>query len=327
MSDLAKRLESLQGDIVTVVRQYVEKATSDTKGRVDAMEKIVADLPALLKAEKGERGDKGQDGKDGASVSVDDVRPLVLETVEAAVKALPPPADPIKGDKGDDGKDADPAVVRGMVADEVKQAVAALPVPKDGKDCDMVAVQIIVEAAVKAAFASLPKIEDGEDGRDGRDALEVEILSVIHPTKQYPRGTWARHAGGLVRAFRDTDPVGEKGLQETGWDVMVNGLAGFEVDPTTDDRTLRLNTVMTDGTKALAEVHLSTPHDEGVYEPGRTYAKNDGVSKNGCWWIAQTETTDQPGTSKAWRLAVKCGRDGKDLRAEGPTTREPVRMR
>jgi hypothetical protein len=46
----------------------------------------------------------------------------------------------------------------------------------------------------------------------------------------------------------------------------------------------------------------------GAYEPG------NAVSKGGSLWIAQRQTTDAPGASDAWRLAVKRGRDGRDAK-------------
>lgn len=55
--------------------------------------------------------------------------------------------------------------------------------------------------------------------------------------------------------------------------------------------------------------------DRGVYRGGENYRKGDLVTFGGSGWIAQEETSDKPELSKAWRLAVKRGRDGKDARA------------
>lgn len=51
--------------------------------------------------------------------------------------------------------------------------------------------------------------------------------------------------------------------------------------------------------------------DRGVWRAGN-YSKGDSVSFRGSLFIAQEDTSDEPETSKAWRLAVKRGRDGKD---------------
>jgi collagen type III alpha len=51
--------------------------------------------------------------------------------------------------------------------------------------------------------------------------------------------------------------------------------------------------------------------DRGVWREGG-FKKGDGVSFGGSFFIAQEDTADKPETSKAWRLAVKRGRDGRD---------------
>jgi hypothetical protein len=52
--------------------------------------------------------------------------------------------------------------------------------------------------------------------------------------------------------------------------------------------------------------------DRGVYKSESAYAKGDGVSFGGSFFIAQRDTSERPETSDAWRLAVKRGRDGRD---------------
>lgn len=59
-------------------------------------------------------------------------------------------------------------------------------------------------------------------------------------------------------------------------------------------------------------VKLATVLDRGVFTAGKAYEKGDAVTYNGSIWIAQKETGEQPGTSKAWRLSVKQGRDGRN---------------
>jgi hypothetical protein len=54
--------------------------------------------------------------------------------------------------------------------------------------------------------------------------------------------------------------------------------------------------------------------DCGVYREGGEYHVGDGVTDQGSYWIALGMTRDRPGTSGGWRLAVKKGRDGKDVR-------------
>lgn len=53
------------------------------------------------------------------------------------------------------------------------------------------------------------------------------------------------------------------------------------------------------------------PLDRGQHRSGAEYIRGDAVTHGGSLWIAQKATSDKPSTSDAWRLAVKCGRDGK----------------
>lgn len=55
--------------------------------------------------------------------------------------------------------------------------------------------------------------------------------------------------------------------------------------------------------------------DRGVYSVGKAYEQGDGVTWGGSYYIAQKATTAKPGEaspeSRAWRLTVKRGGDGK----------------
>ncbi len=57
---------------------------------------------------------------------------------------------------------------------------------------------------------------------------------------------------------------------------------------------------------------LPIPLDRGQFKAGTDYVRGDATTYGGSLWIAQKSTVDKPGTSDAWRLAVKCGRDGKN---------------
>lgn len=56
---------------------------------------------------------------------------------------------------------------------------------------------------------------------------------------------------------------------------------------------------------------LPIPLDRGQYKTGDDYVHGDATTYGGSLWIAQKATADKPGTPAEWRLAVKCGRDGK----------------
>jgi hypothetical protein len=54
----------------------------------------------------------------------------------------------------------------------------------------------------------------------------------------------------------------------------------------------------------------------GVFQDGETYHAGDGVTDHGSIWVANETTRARPQStgSKAWTLAVKRGRDGKDAK-------------
>jgi hypothetical protein len=56
-----------------------------------------------------------------------------------------------------------------------------------------------------------------------------------------------------------------------------------------------------------------------VWKADVTYRADDAVTWDGCMWVARAASTNaRPGRSECWRLAVKKGRDGKDLRNDHP---------
>lgn len=76
-----------------------------------------------------------------------------------------------------------------------------------------------------------------------------------------------------------------------------------------DGRTLAFT--FSDGERTVArEITLPVVIDAGVYRTERSYAKGDGVTFGGSFWIAQQDAPGKPGEGEDWRLAVKKGRDG-----------------
>jgi len=54
---------------------------------------------------------------------------------------------------------------------------------------------------------------------------------------------------------------------------------------------------------------------KGLYEHGVEYRQHNSVTHAGSFWIARKDTMSMPGTDDSWVLAVRRGKDGKDLRA------------
>lgn len=178
----------------------------------------------------------------------------------------------------------------GRRLDELEQRVAAIPAGKDGargsdgpagrdgcpgKDADPVMVRQLVAEEVAKAVALIPKALDGRDGLPGL-------------------------------AGRDGAP-GSDG--KDGADGF--GLEDLDLALADDGRTLTLRFVRGD---VVRERQLVLPIvlDAGVYKAGRLYARGDGVTYGGSFWIAQQETDEKPGFGPGWRLSIKRGQDGKD---------------
>lgn len=254
-----------------------------------ALLKLITPLiPAPLKGERGEKGEQGREGlegkpgKDAPPPSEDELRALITPLIPAPVQGETGP----RGERGEKG--AAPS------ADELRALIVPLiPAPVCGE---------------KGADG-----KDGRDGEPGRDALALEILPEIDEARSYPRGTYAKHAGGLWRAFESTQRL-------RGWECLVEGIAQETEELADDGRTLVRRTVYSSGREFSREFRFSTVLDRGVYKAEHSYAPGDAVTWAGSIWIAQKLDSNgvsapsygKPGTAgSGWRLAVKAGRDAR----------------
>lgn len=168
-----------------------------------------------------------------------------------------------------------------------------------------------IDARLKAIEEKEPA--RGEDGRDGRDAFDLEILPEIDPTKSYTRGTYASHKNGLVRSYKTTEPLEDcVEIARAGWDVVVCGICEITTEISEDFRAVSIKTALTNGKTTEASFGIPAVIDRGVYNAEKDYSAGDGTTWGGSFWIAQTSTKSKPGEGSEWRLAVKRGRDGKD---------------
>lgn len=176
---------------------------------------------------------------------------------------------------------------------EVRAKIDALPEPVDySKDIED------LRQAVEAI--EIPEPIPGPAGKDGVGIAEV---------KQNDDGELI-----VKMTTGETFNVGKvRGADGLGFDDMAvehDGERGFAFVLTRGEREIR------------KEFSLPVVLDRGIWKEGRTYQPGDGVTMGGSYWIAQTETSARPETSKDWRLAVKRGRDGKDgtfkMAPEGP---------
>lgn len=134
------------------------------------------------------------------------------------------------------------------------------------------------------------KGEKGEPGRDGRDAADLALLR-----------------GFIVEQVAET-------IAETF------KTASF----TSSDGGRTLNAALGG---VQHEIKTGIPLDAGVWTE-RAYAAGDTVSHGGSMFIARIATSEKPGKSDDWRLAVKRGADGRDWRPEqDKRAAEPVRFK
>lgn len=243
-----------------------------------------------------------------------------LEAIAALVK-LPEVKD------GEPGKDADPVNLAALA--EAAAKLIILPEVKDGKDAaevDLAAVAALVEIpvpekvdveAIARAAAALIPVPEVKQPEDGRDAIDLEILPAIDESKQYPRGTYAAHNGGLWKSYERTHGM-------RGWECIVDGIASASV---TQDavREFSVTLVKSSGAEVVQKFAMPIQVYKGVYRDDEEYEANDTVTWGGSQWCStKTANAEKPGTGDGWILIVKAGRNGKDLR-ENASTFDPAK--
>jgi len=317
-------------DIEVVVKEVVAQIPVPKDGKDGKDAEPVSD--ELIRAEVAKAVAEIPKPKD---VAPEVVAEMIAAEVRKAVSELPKAND---GKDGLAGKDAEPVDVEKIVGD----VIAKMPVPKDGergppgesivglkgdpgREVPIEVVSALVAGEVAKAIGSIPKPEKARDGEDGRDALHIEVLPTIDTSKSVPRGTFASHNGGLWRAARNTDPGDD--LHLCGWQSLVEGFPEIEIDQGEDLRTFTLRAVSSSGRKIEKLFSLPVMIDRGVFKSEAAYVAGDVVSYGGSIWIAQHETKDTPGMSDGFRLAVKKGRDGKDVALLSPKTQQQVRLK
>jgi hypothetical protein len=347
-------------DVAAIIADVVKQIPIPQAGKdappVD-IAAIVAEVTAKIPAPK-----QGEPGKDG-DVDLGVLTDMVTASVRVAVDGLPPPKDG-ESIKGDPGKDADPVDVAAIVA-EVK---ASIPVPEAGKDADPEAVRIIVADEVAKSVAALPLAKQGEPGKNA-DPVDPSVIAamvaeLLPSMVEKARGMLSEQMQALIATIpkpKDGDPGKSFTIddlrpmfeaEQAKWaleferraaDVLQHAIDKMPV-PKDGRNALELedlNFSLGDDGRTLAvkfargelvkewQVTFAVPLDCGVYRPESHYAKGDGVTFGGSWWIAQKDAPQgKPDSGNGdWRLSVKKGRDGKDGGVLGPPMpREPVRV-
>jgi len=269
-----------------------------------------------LPGERGLQGEPGRDGVNGKDGAHGEQGPIGL-TGEKGEPGLngkdgAPGADGapgVQGEKGDSGADGAPGRDGEKGADGTQG-----PQGEPGPQGDKGDKGDPGEPGQKGMDGLVG--EPGRDGRDGkegipgRDAAQLEILPAIDVSRSYPRATYACWNGGLIRSVRTTEPVSDS-IEAAGWAVVIEGISEFDVEQVTE-RSFKIKVVMTGGRVMEKQVSMPVLLDKGVFKADESYAPGDVTTWDGSMWIAREATQDKPGTSDAWRLSVKRGRDGRD---------------
>jgi len=282
------------------IRRMIGDAIAALPKPCDGTSVTVTDVEPLIAAAVARAVGDLPPAKDGVSVTLDDVKPLIAAEAERVVAALPPVdvIPPVKAAVAAavaalpapvDGRSVTVADVEPIIAAAVASAVATLPTPAEGKSVTVADVEPIIASAVERAVAALPVAKDG-----------VGLA-----------GAMIDRTGGLVVMLSDGK------LCELGRVEGKNGEPGLGFDDMsieqTGERQATLKFVRGEQVKTF-DLTVPAVIDRGVFKEGQAYTLGDAVTFGGSLWIAQKDTGDKPdGPDTGWRLAVKKGRDGRDL--------------
>lgn len=248
---LGQVIARAKGEVETIKAQAdalmatAQARVAKAETRLQGLDRQIADRLSTLKD-----GAPGRDGQDGASVSLEDVRPVIDRAITEAVALIPAPAPGRDGQDGVDGKDGRSVTieeVEPLVGRAVADAVALIPVPENGKDG-----------------------LDGRDGQDGERGPEgppgkLPVARAWTDTVHY-EGDCCTFEGGLFQALRDTGRApphedwillaakGEQG--EAGRDAAEHDYRGT-YDP--EGTYQRLNVVALNGASFVARVDGAGP--------------------------------------------------------------------
>lgn len=288
----------------------LQKANVELRAALEEMAAKIFELEARepLRGEKGEAGLNGKDGADGVAGR---------DGIDGASGK-----DGADGANGKDGE-AGPIGPAGKDADFDRVVIKAAAIVAD--QINTATIEENLKTHIEQELAGWPKPQDGKDGLNGKDGADgkdgepgldgddgIDGVDAA-PGEPGPKGDTG-DPGIPGRDGRDgvPGPEGQKGIDGKNG---IDGKDGFSLtDLKAESDGERTVTLVFEDETLRKEIPITFPFvlDRGVYKAGETYAHGDGVTFGGSFFIAQTETKEQPEKSKDWRLAVKRGRDGKD---------------
>jgi hypothetical protein len=309
--------KAIEAEVLAVVQRELPSLV------LSHVAEAVLKLPAPRDGQNGATGAQGEPGIAGKDAPLPDLDSLA----QKAAALIPAPKD---GRDGADGKDAAAPDLEVLA----QKAAALIPTPKDGRDGkDAQPPDLDVLAQKAAALIAPPK--DGRDGKDAEapdlDAIAQKAASLLPVPKDGRDGVGVAGAllnkhGELVLTLsdgqlatlgvvvgKDGEPgrIGERGLD--GKDG-VDGFGFDDFDLVFDEhKGYALRFVK--GTQ-IKEFPVAIPFDAGKWEFGKLFPKGGGSTVKGSFFIAQEVTKTRPDdgspeSSRAWRMAVKGGKDGR----------------
>lgn len=153
---------------------------------------------------------------------------------------------------------------------------------------------------------------DGKDGAQGEKGLDADVEAITAAVvAKYTDRFAAKWAEFELAKERLVHELAEKAIAKMP--QAKDGIDGLGLDDARlDGRMLQL---MRDG-KVVKEFRLDFPVYKGVFGPSEQYEPDDMVTYGGNIWMAADvealKSGAEPGTSPAWKLVVKKGRDGRN---------------
>lgn len=210
-------LDDLVKDIASTVKESIsdaiKKVSDKYESRISSLEKALKELPA---PEKGEKGD---------SITIEDVRPLIKEAIEAIEIPLPKDGkDGVSPDPADVAKAMEPLFAKWELDFErraynvLDRAVERMPKPKDGKDAlEVKDFDIVLGDDMRTLTVSL---KAGEQVVQKSIKIPAIIDRGVHSDeKEYSHGDGVTYAGSFWICQKDR-PQGKPSSSED-WRLAV----------------------------------------------------------------------------------------------------------
>ena len=286
---LADELGAVAGAIEREVRLRVEAVLADFARRDAERELRVV----LLERRLEERLTSVKDGEPGASVTIDDVAPLIEAQVAARVAEIRVPQD---------GTSVTIEDVAPLIEAQVAARIAEIRVPQDGTSVTIDDVAPLIEAQVASRIAEIRVPQDGT-------SVTVED---VRPMLQQMVDAIERPQDGASVTLEDVTPLIEARVAEEVKARVADIRVPKDGTSVTVEDVLPLLREMVDAIEipkgdpgAPGQLPAVKAWDDRVYYEGEVVAHDGGT------WQASRDTGRAP-PHEDWTCLARAGRDGVD---------------